>query len=150
MESITSIRTLFRDRDDYIDKKGSYIGHTSNFEDIPYFPHGINGIFISDNSNIGKKCIIYQQVTIGSVNTKGSKKIGSPTIGNNCYIGAGAKILGNIKIGNNCRIGANAVVCEDMPDNSVAYVSGTVIKVKKEKMDNKYYKPQELLSEVGE
>jgi serine O-acetyltransferase len=134
---------------DYLDKKGSYIGHTSYFKSVPYFPHGLNGIFISDKANIGKNAIIYQQVTIGSINTKGSKNIGSPTIGDNCYIGAGAKILGKIKIGNNCRIGANAVVAKDMPDNSVAYVSNTIIKVKNTKMDNKYYKPSEL-DEAGE
>lgn len=47
-----------------------------------------------------------------------SKGYGAPTIGDNCYSGAGAKIIGNVRVGNNCRIGANAVVVEDIPDNS--------------------------------
>lgn len=123
----------------YLDKKNSYIGIRSKFSNMPYFPHGISGIFISDESKIGKNAVIFQQVTIGAIRTNGSKNVGNPTIGDNCYIGAGAKIIGNVKIGNNCRIGANAVVYKDMPDNSVALCSKTIIKRKKEKMDNKFY-----------
>lgn len=63
--------------------------------------------------------MIFHQVTIGAVRTRGSKNIGNPTIGDNCYIGAGAKIIGKIKIGNNVRIGANAVVYQDIPDNTI-------------------------------
>ncbi len=123
----------------YIEKRNSYIGIKANFKTIPYFPHGLMGIFISDGTTIGKNAVIFQGVTIGAVRTKGSKRIGNPTIGENCYIGAGAKIIGNIKIGNNCRIGANAVVYEDMPDNSVAVCSPTKIITKKEPLDNKFY-----------
>ncbi len=123
----------------YIDKKGSYIGIRSKFENQPYFPHGIQGIFISDETKVGKNAVIFQQVTIGAVRTKGSKKTGNPVIGDNCYIGAGAKIIGAVKIGDNCRIGANAVVYEDMPNNSIAVNSPTIIKTKKEKLDNKFY-----------
>ncbi len=123
----------------YLDKKGSYIGIPAKFQNKPYFPHGMLGIFISDLTEIGKNAVIFQQVTIGAIRTKGSKNIGNPKIGDNCYIGAGAKILGNITIGNNCRIGANAVVTKDMEDNSVAYCSPTIIKKKQEKMDNRFY-----------
>ena len=90
---------------------GSYIGPTAKFESEPCFPHGIIGVFISGGSTIGKNCVIFQQVTIGSNALKGSPGYGAPVIGDNCYIGAGAKIIGNVKIGNNCRIGANAVSC---------------------------------------
>ena len=123
----------------YIEKKNSYIGIRTKFGNIPYFPHGLMGIFISDETKIGKNAVIFQGVTIGAVRTNGSKNIGNPTIGDNCYIGAGAKIIGNIKIGDNCRIGANAVVYEDMPDNSVAVCAPTNIIHKKEKLDNRFY-----------
>ena len=123
----------------YIEKKGSFIGIKAKFEETPYFPHGLMGIFISDEVKIGKNAVIFQGVTIGAVRTKGSKNVGNPTIGDDCYIGAGAKIIGNVKIGNNCRIGANTVVYEDMPDNSVAVSSPTKIIKKKEKMDNRFY-----------
>lgn len=70
--------------------------------DIPNstrFPHGIHGIFISKNAVIGERITIYQQVTIGSNQTKGHKMFGAPKIGDDCLIGVGAKIIGNIIVG---------------------------------------------------
>jgi serine O-acetyltransferase len=66
--------------------------------------------------SIGKNCLIYQQVTIGSFN-------GAPIIGNNVTICSGAVILGNITIGNNVSIGANATVLNNVPDNTTVYPS---------------------------
>lgn len=124
----------------YLDKKGSYIGINSSIDNWPYFPHGLNGIFISNTAHIGKNAVIFQQVTIGSITSKGSKNIGSPIIGDNCYIGAGAKIIGNIRIGNNVRIGANAVVTQNVKDNASVYAQSTIkITKKKEKNDNNFY-----------
>lgn len=48
---------------------------------------------------IGKNCIFFQNVTIG---TNGSA-IG-PKIGNNCFFGAECTVLGNINIGDNVKI----------------------------------------------
>lgn len=119
-------------------KYGSWIGHECVMDSIPFFPHGFTGVFISNGAKIGKNCIIFQQVTIGSNTIKGHPKFGSPTIGNNVYIGAGAKIIGNIKIGDNCRIGANAVVVTDIEPNTVA-VPETRLIIKKNILDNKFY-----------
>ena len=81
-------------------------------------PHGFYGIFISPDAKIGNRCTLFQHVTIGANYLPSSKMGGgAPSIGDNCYIGAGAKIIGNIKIGNNVRIGAGAIVAEDIPDN---------------------------------
>ena len=99
------------------------LGHNLNggsqWKSAPFLPHGIKGIFVMDKAIIGENVTIYQQVTIGinRINEQG------PTIGNNCFIGAGAKIIGNIKIGNNVKIGANAVVFEDVPDNSTVVLN---------------------------
>lgn len=118
-------------------QRGSFVGLTSKIAGTPCFPHGIQGIFISNTAKLGKDIVIFQQVTIGSNNLPGSKSEGSPTIGNNVYIGAGAKIIGGVTIGDNCRIGANAVVYTDMPENSVAVCASTRI-VQKEHLDNTY------------
>ena len=123
----------------YTESKNSYIGIGASFGNRPYFPHGLHGIFISDETVIGENAVIFQDVTIGAVRTRGSKAIGNPVIGNNCYIGAGAKIIGNVKIGNNCRIGANAVVYCDMPDNSVATCAATRIRTMEEPPDNRFF-----------
>ena len=123
----------------YLDKHGSFIGLGASFANRPCTPHGILGIFVSEDAQIGKDAVIFQQVTIGSVYSNASKHQGAPFIGDNCYIGAGAKIIGNVHIGNNCRIGANAVVYEDMPDNSVALCSPTQIREYESAPDNHFY-----------
>lgn len=91
---------------------GTHINYGAQFHSIPHLPHGLYGIVVSHNASIGSNACIYHQVTIGE------GKGGAPTIGDNCYIGAGAKILGGIHIGNNVRIGANCIVTTDIPDNT--------------------------------
>lgn len=122
----------------YFSKYGSWIGYKSKFSGVPFFPHGAYGVFISGGAAIGRNVIIFQHVTIGSNTLKGSKRFGSPIIGDNVYIGAGAKIIGNVVIGDNCRIGANAVVYDDMPPHSVAVQSPTRI-IQKIDLDNRYF-----------
>ena len=124
--------------DYYIHKEGGYIGIRAKFGSVPYLPHGLAGIFISDMSEIGKNAVIFHHVTIGADRLADSNNQGNPKIGDNVYIGAGAKIIGNVKIGNNCRIGANAVVYQDMPDNSVAVASPTRIIQKDHELDNRF------------
>ncbi|MDD2848561.1 MAG: serine acetyltransferase [Desulfuromonadaceae bacterium] len=98
-------------------KFGAYVGYNAQIVDIPTLPHSLFGIFISDLSAIGRNCVIFHHVTIGSNTLQDSKGQGAPIIGDNCYIGVGAKIIGNIRIGNNVRIGANCVVTQDIPDD---------------------------------
>lgn len=123
---------------EYFKRQNSDIPTCVAIQGIPCFPHNEMGIFISKAATIGKNAVIFQHVTIGSNTIKGSK-FGAPTIGDNCYIGAGAKIIGNVKIGNNCRIGANACVYTDMPDNSVAVCATTRVLSKTESLDNTFY-----------
>lgn len=75
----------------------------------PYLPHGLNGIIVGSDAQIGTGVIIYHQVTIAGSNV---------VIGNNVELGAGAKILPNVRIGNNVHVGANCIVVEDIPDNA--------------------------------
>lgn len=93
--------------------------------------------FYSGGAHIGKKCVIYQQVTIGSNALADSIHRGAPDIGDNCLIGAGAQVIGNIKIGNNCRIGAGVVVVEDVPENSLVVAQKPRIIQRIDMMDNR-------------
>lgn len=86
-------------------------------------PHGLNGIMVTRGAKIGKRCVIFHQVTIGSNTLRETKGAGAPTIGNNVYIGTGAKIIGGVTVGNNVRIGANCVVTSDIPANSTVVLS---------------------------
>jgi serine O-acetyltransferase len=122
----------------YLHEYGSYIGHTAKIGGVPVFPHGMYGVFISGSARMGKNCVLFQQVTIGSNTIPGSKGCGAPVIGDNCYFGAGAKVIGNVRVGNNCRIGANCVVTKDVPDNSLVVLPQPVIR-ERELLDNRYY-----------
>lgn len=124
---------------DYFNKHSSYVGLNTVFKGIPCLPHGFYGVFISDKAVIGKNCVIFQGVTIGSNTLEGSSNFGSPVIGDNCYIGAGAKIIGNVKIGDNVRIGANAIVTTDIPSNSTVVLEKPRI-ISKKKQDNRFIK----------
>ena len=120
-------------------ENNSSVAWNSTFRGIPCLPHGMKSIFISGSAVIGSNCVIFQQVTIGSNTLPDSKGTGAPSIGDNCYIGAGAKIIGNVRIGDNVRIGANSVVYKDVPGNSVV-LSGEQKTVTKETvLDNRFY-----------
>ena len=84
------------------------------------------GVYIL--ANIGQNCTIAQQVVIGY---KGAGQgPGTPTLGNNVYLGAGAKIIGKVVIGNSVRVGANAVVTKDVPDNAtVVGVPARIVRI---------------------
>ncbi len=107
------------------------------FDDVPIFPHGLYGIFISRGAKIGKNCVIFHQVTIGSNTLKDSLYFGAPTLGDNVYIGAGAKIIGKVFIGNNVRIGANCCVARDVPENNTVITVSRLI-AHDEPRDNTY------------
>lgn len=123
----------------YLYENAADIALSSHFESQPCMPHGERGVFISGATKVGKNAIIFQQVTIGSVTLPDSNGLGAPTIGDNCYIGAGAKIVGKVTIGDNVRIGANAVVYQDVPDNSVVVSGAQKTITKKEPLINRYY-----------
>lgn len=77
-------------------------------------PHP-NGIVIHPDASIGPNCLIFQQVTIGTVS--GNRP---PVIGGHVDIGAGAKVLGDIVVGEHANIGANAVVLINVPSGKTA------------------------------
>lgn len=120
-------------------ENNSSIAWNSTFRSKPCFPHGMKGIFVSGGAVIGDNCVIFQQVTIGSVMLPDATSSGAPVIGDSVYIGAGAKVVGSVRVGNNVRIGANTVVYKDVPDNSVV-VSGEQRNIlKDEPLDNRLY-----------
>lgn len=105
---------------------------------IATFPHGLKGIFISQKATIGKNCIIFQHVTIGSNMLNHTKHRGAPTIGDNVYIGSGAKIIGNIIVGNSVRVGANAVIYENVPANATIVLGKSRIIKRNYVPDNRF------------
>ena len=77
-------------------------------------PHP-NGVVIHPEARIGPNCLIFQQVTLGTVGSGGV-----PVVGGHVDIGAGARLLGPVVVGDHAVIGANAVVVHDVPAHHVA------------------------------
>lgn len=124
---------------EFLKQKGSWISLAATFKGEPCFPHGIMGIFISGAAVVGKNCVIFHQVSIGSNTLCDSGGSGAPWIGEGCYIGAGAKIIGNIRIGNHTRIGANTFVYQDVAENSVVTCAHPRIIRMRKPLNNKFY-----------
>lgn len=80
-------------------------------------PHP-NGIVVHPDAVIGPNCLLFQQVTLGTV----ASRDGVPVLGAHVDVGAGAKLLGGITVGDHAVIGANSVVIKDVP--SCAIVAG--------------------------
>jgi len=95
---------------------GIEIPYNTDIGDGLYIGH-YGGIVVSHKARIGRNCNINHSVTIGE--SFGGKNPGTPTIGDNVYLGPGSTIIGNITIGNNVMVGANAVVTNSFPDNAV-------------------------------
>ena len=84
--------------------EGFYIGHSGR-------------IIINPKAVLGKNNNIATGVTIGQENR--GKRAGTPTIGDNCWIGTNAVIVGNITIGSDVLIAPLSFVNFDVLDHSI-------------------------------
>mgnify|MGYP002521646001 CR=1 FL=1 len=76
------------------------------------------GIGIGPNC-CGKGLSIAHNLRIQEGVTIGAGNGGTPTIGNNVYLGSGCKVIGNVKIADDCVVGANAVVTKDVVERGI-------------------------------
>lgn len=93
---------------------GTDMGKGAHFKTPPILLHGLNGIIVGHDAQIGSNVTILQQVTI---------EHGGAKIGDNVLLGKGAYIKAGVKIGNNVKVGANCVVVEDIPDNATVVLN---------------------------
>lgn len=78
---------------------------------------------------IGSECVVGARCTIMQGTTLGAGVGGSPTLGDDVFVGAGAKVFGRLTIGDRSVIGANAVVIDPIaPDSFAAGAPARVIK----------------------
>ena len=98
---------------------GATIGHGV------FIDHGM-GVVIGETAEVGDRCLLYQDVTLGGTGKDHGKR--HPTLAENVVVGAGAKVLGAITIGTNTRIGAGSVVVRDVEnDCTVVGIPGRVV-----------------------
>ena len=121
-----------------VSREGGWIGRGAHFAGPPCFPHGMKGIFISDNAQVGRECVLFQHAMIVSHQLLDSERQGAPMIGDHVYIGCGAVIVGSVTIGDGCRLGTNVVVHHDLPAHSVAVCQPAKIIQRNQPMDNRH------------
>jgi serine O-acetyltransferase len=84
---------------------------------ILYHP---TGVVIGPHCRIGARARIMQGATIGSdAVVVVDRDPGSPTIGDDVFIGPGAAIFGPVQLGDRVQVGANAVVNSSFRDDVV-------------------------------
>lgn len=99
-----------------------------------FIDHGI-GIVIGETAEIGNKCVMFHNVTLGGTGKHKGKR--HPTIGNNVLIGTGATLLGPIKVGNNVNIGAETfIINKNVSDNcTVVGIPARIVKLNGKKVN---------------
>lgn len=105
---------------------GVEIHHAARIGPGFFIDHG-NGVVIGETAEIGERCTLFHQVTLGGTGKETGKR--HPTLRDRVVIGAGAKILGNITLGNDVYVGSNSVVLNDVPDCcTVVGIPGRIVK----------------------
>ena len=108
-----------------VSKRGIEIFRNTNIGKGLYLGHAYN-ITVNPNAIIGEYCNIHKGVLIGQEN-RGKRK-GTPTIGNNVWIGINSVIVGNVRIGDDVLIAPNSYVNCDVPSHSVVFGNPCIIK----------------------
>ena len=83
------------------------------------------GRIILNATRIGSDLYVFHNVTVGN-----DYRTGTPSLGDQVFIGVGAIVLGQITIGSRVVIAAGSVVFDDVPDDCV--VAGNPARVIRE------------------
>lgn len=94
-------------------------------------------ITINPSAKIGKNCVVFKGVTIGSV--RSGKRSGCPIIGDNVVIGLNATVVGGITVGDDVFIAPNSFVNFDVPPHSLVIGNPGAIYSKEKNRINKDY-----------
>lgn len=79
--------------------------------------HHPYNIAINGRTSIGANCTLYQGCIIG-MEFRG-ERAGTPTLGNNVWVGGNAVIVGDVHIGNDVLVAPLSFVNFDVPDHSI-------------------------------
>ena len=78
------------------------------------------GAVIGPACRVGVRATIMQGVTLGSDEVvAGRDRAGSPTVGDDVFIGPGAAVFGSVELGDRVQVGANAVVTSSFPSDVI-------------------------------
>jgi serine acetyltransferase/GT2 family glycosyltransferase len=93
------------------------------------FVHGM-GLAIHGAAKVGPRCVISQNVTLGTGLDPQTRTEGSPTLEGNNRVGAGVTLLGPITIGEGSKIMPGVVLMDSVPKNSLVESAPAVVRVR--------------------
>ena len=76
------------------------------------------GVVVGPGCRVGARATLMQGVTLGSDAVVGGRG-GSPSLGDDVFVGPGAVVVGGLEIGDRVRIGANSVVTSSFGNDVV-------------------------------
>ena len=99
-----------------------------------FIDHG-SGVVIGETAEIGDRCVMFHNVTLGGTGKHQGKR--HPSLGDDVFIGTGATLLGPITVGGNTKIGAGAFIhMRDVPPNTtVVGVPARIVKRNGERVE---------------
>lgn len=110
-------------------KYGLEISTRANIGEGLYLGHAYN-ITVADGAVLGKNVNLHKGCTIGRENR--GKRIGTPVLGNQVFIGINSTVVGNIVIGDDVLIAPNSYVNFDVPSHSVVIGNPATIYAKED------------------
>ncbi len=110
----------------------------------PFFIDHGSGVVIGETAEIGDRCVMFHNVTLGGMGKHRGKR--HPTLGDDVFIGTGATLLGPISVGGNTKIGAGAFIhMRDVPPNTtVVGVPARIVKRGGERVEEELARTAEL------
>lgn len=92
-----------------------------------FIDHG-SGVVIGETAEIGDRCVLFHNVTLGGTGKHAGKR--HPSLGDDVFVGTGATLLGPIRVGSRVKIGAGAFIhMRDVPaDVTVVGVPARIVK----------------------
>jgi serine O-acetyltransferase len=92
-----------------------------------FIDHG-SGVVIGETAEIGDRCVLFHNVTLGGTGKHAGKR--HPSLGDDVFVGTGATLLGPIRVGSRAKIGAGAFIhMRDVPpDVTVVGAPARIVK----------------------
>ncbi|MBI4818124.1 MAG: glycosyltransferase [Deltaproteobacteria bacterium] len=84
--------------------------------------HG-QGLVIGHGARVGRKCILFHNVTLGEGRDARSREVGSPTLGDEVHVGPGACLIGPISIASKSKVAPGTVLMHSIPAAAVVSMS---------------------------
>lgn len=80
-------------------------------------PYGV----VIGPATVGREARLMGNVRIGGMAADATGEIGTPVLGDDCWLFDGAVVIGDVRVGDRSVVSTNAVVTRDLPANAIGF-----------------------------